>query len=95
MGDYDNAGSCRYALPDYWTIGEVYERLTEDVCGDDEAHIIDSLIEIYTSWLDGAISDYNTDFYYQPRDYIHECYREGGSLPIIRRALMILISFFN
>ena len=69
-GTFDNVASCRYDVPDYWTIGEVYERLIEDVSGDDEGHIIDGLIEVYTS--------YNTDFYYQSRQYIHECYKEGA-----------------
>lgn len=76
-GHFDNVAACRYTVPDYWTIGEVYERLIEDVCGDDEAHIVDCLIKVYTSWIDEAISDYNTDFYYQSRDYIHECFKEG------------------
>ncbi len=26
-GNYDNVKSCKYKVPDYWTIGEVYERL--------------------------------------------------------------------
>lgn len=56
-GNFDNVTDCRYMLPDYWTIGEVY-----------------------TSWIDGAISNYNTDFYYQSRDYIYECYKEGRVL---------------
>ncbi len=34
-------------------------------------------MEVYTSWIDEVISNYNTDFYYQSRDYIFECYREG------------------
>lgn len=76
-GDFDNVASCRYTLPDYWTIGEVYERLIEDVTGEDEERVIECLIEVYTSWIDDAISNYNTDFYYQPRDYIYECYKEG------------------
>lgn len=76
-GDFDNVASCRYTLPDYWTIGEVYERLIEDVTGEDEERIIDCLIEVYTSWIDDAISNYNSDFYYQSRDYIYECYKEG------------------
>ena len=37
----------------------------------------DGIWEIYHSWIDGQISDYNTDFYYQPRDYIAECYKAG------------------
>lgn len=76
-GTFDNVASCRYEVPDYWTIGEVYERLIEDISGDDEAHIVARLMEVYTSWISDAISNYNTDFYYQSRDYICECYREG------------------
>ena len=29
-GEFDNVGECRYRVPDYWTIGEVYERVIED-----------------------------------------------------------------
>ena len=76
-GDFDNVAACRYTVPDYWTIGEVYERLIEDVCGDDEEHIVERLVEVYTSWIDDAISNYNTDFYYQSREYIYVCYQEG------------------
>ena len=75
--DFDNVAACRYHVPDYWTIGEVYERLKEDISGDSEEYIIDRLIEVYTSWMDDAISNYNTDFYYQSREYICECYWEG------------------
>lgn len=76
-GIFDNVASCRYIVPDYWTIGEVYERLIEDISGDDTEHIVDRLVDVYTSWIDNAISNYNTDFYYQSREYIYECYREG------------------
>ena len=74
---FDNVAACRYTVPDYWTIGEVYERLIEDVSGDDTEHIIDRLMEVYTSWIDAVISNYNTDFYYQSREYIYTCYLEG------------------
>lgn len=76
-GSFDNVAACRYTVPDHWSIGEVYERLIEDVSGDKEETLINCLIEVYTSWIDDAISNYNTDFYYQSRDYIKECYREG------------------
>lgn len=79
-GNFDNVADCRYTVPDYWTIGEVYERLIEDVCGDDSDHVTEHLVEVYTSWIDRAISNYNSDFYYQSRDYIFECYREGKVL---------------
>lgn len=76
-GDFDNVASCRYAVPDYWTIGEVYERLIEDLSGNREEEVLKNLMEVYTSWIDGVISNYNSDFYYQSREYILECYREG------------------
>ena len=76
-GSFDNVAACRYQVPDYWTIGEVYERLIEDVSGDREESLVERLIEVYTSWIDDAISNYNSDFYYQSRDYIRECYLEG------------------
>ncbi len=74
---FDNVAACRYDVPDYWIIGEVYERLIEDISGDDTEHIVERLMEVYTSWIDDVISNYNTDFYYQSREYICECYREG------------------
>ena len=76
-GDFDNVSACRYNVPDYWTIGEVYERLIEDISGDDEASVVNHLMEVYTSWINDVISNYNTDFYYQSRDSIYECYTEG------------------
>lgn len=73
-GDFDNVADCKYTVPDYWAIGAVYERLIEDVSDDITA---EAIITVYTSWISNAISNYNTDFFYQPRDYIRECYLEG------------------
>jgi hypothetical protein len=74
---FDNVAKCRYEVPDYWTIGEVYERLIEDVSEYSDKTIEELIVEIYSSWLDDVISNYNTDFYYQSREYIRECYIEG------------------
>ena len=76
VGTFDNVAKAKYEVPDYWTIGEVYERLIEDIAKD-EADVIDSLFDVYNSWISDAISNYNTDFYYQSREYIHCCYVEG------------------
>lgn len=76
-GTFDNVCMCKYEVPDYWTIGEVYERLIEDVMEDDVIH---TLIEVYDSWIDAVISNYNSDFYYQSREYISKCYIEGKIL---------------
>ena len=73
-GSYDNVSEAKYRVPDYWDIGEVYARLIEDVSGEDK---IETMKEVYASEIGDAISNYNTDFYYQPRDYIRECYLAG------------------
>ena len=77
VDSFDNIEKCRYEVPDYWTIGEVYERLIEDIFENSESSIIECIIEVYSSWISDAISNYNTDFYYQSREYISECYQEG------------------
>lgn len=74
IGTFDNVAKCKYEVPDYWTIGEVYERLIEDVMQD---NVIDTLFQVYLSWISDSISNYNSDFFYQPRDYIRECYLAG------------------
>lgn len=77
-GDYDNVAQARYLVPDVWTIGKVYSRLIEDVLEDDNA--VKTLLNVYSSWIEGKISDYNSSFYYQPRDYVAECFRQGKVL---------------
>ena len=77
VGTYDNLEKAKYEIPDYWTIGEVYERLIEDVAEDNTEAIVDTIMVVYDSWISDSISNYNTDFYYQSREYIHQCYAEG------------------
>jgi hypothetical protein len=54
MEDYDNVAACRYEVPDYWTICEVFERLVEDVTRGD---VLATLHEVYGSWMCNAISN--------------------------------------
>ena len=46
-GNFDNVMECRYRIPDYWDIGEVYERLIEDSYEDSD--ILEGLWEVYHS----------------------------------------------
>ncbi|MCI6019827.1 MAG: hypothetical protein MRZ59_13410 [Clostridiales bacterium] len=78
QGTFDNVEMCIYEVPDYWIMGEVYERLIEDTAEDDT--IVETLMEVYQSWIDDYLSDYNIAVYYQPREYIAECYKEGTIL---------------
>ncbi|MDD6763596.1 MAG: hypothetical protein PUD92_08245 [Clostridiales bacterium] len=35
---------------------------------------IETLFEVYSSWISDSISNYNSDFFYHSMDYIRECY---------------------
>lgn len=73
--DFDNVASSRYSVPSVWTMGKVYARLIEDVSEED--NVVETLINVYRSWIDDELSNYNSAFYFQPRDYVAECYRQG------------------
>ena len=77
-GSFDNVASCKYSVPDYWDIGEVFERLIEDCYSEDET--LSGIRRVYDSWMADKILDFNSDLYYQSRDYIKECYRAGSIL---------------
>ena len=71
-GTFDNISTCRFTVPDYWDMGDVYSRLITDVGGADR---IASLIEVYHSELSEEIQDFNSALYYQSRGYLAASYR--------------------
>ena len=75
VGSYDNISKCKYTVPDYWDIGEVFARLIEDCY--EENDVITGIKEVYQSWLTEKILNFNSDLYYQSRDYIAACFKEG------------------
>lgn len=77
QGNFSNIAKCMYTVPTHWDIGKVYQRLIEDVAKEEDAEVIDGLMNVYASWISDAISNYNSDFYYQNREYIFACYDEG------------------
>ena len=77
-GTYDVTEKAKYTIPDYWDIGEVFERLIEDTCG--EISPVQGIKEVYSSWITEKILNFNSDLYYQSRDYLAECYRAGEIL---------------
>lgn len=79
-GRFDNVKDCLYTVPDTWTIGKVYARLIEDVS--DEHNIIEKFYEVYTSWIDDALSNYHAATYYQQREYIAESFLERSPIDI-------------
>lgn len=78
LGSFDNVANCKYAVPDYWDIGDVFARLVEDNFAEKDS--ISGIKKIFTSWLASKISNYNSDLFYQPREYIDACYKSGEIL---------------
>jgi len=77
-GNYDNLSKYKYTIPDYWDIGEVFARLIED-CYEEE-NVIKGIKEVYASWMSEKILNFNSDLYYQSREYLAVCYKEGKLL---------------
>ncbi len=77
-GNYDNLSKYKYTIPDYWDIGEVFARLIED-CYEEE-NVIKGIKEVYASWMAEKILNFNSDLYYQSREYLAVCCREGEIL---------------
>ena len=93
VGNFDNVADCKYEVPDYWTIGKVFARLIEDVTSGDA---VETLIEVYSSPICDAISNFNSDFFYQPRGFIKEYYlEECKSRPAKRKTPALRFSGFT
>ena len=67
------------SMPKYTKIGKAYANLIEKICLKEE-NLINTLIEIYNSWITEYIEDYDSDFYYLPVDYQKCCYEENKIL---------------
>ena len=74
-GQYDVIAKAKYRIPDCWDIGEVFQRLIEDTF--DDENVIEGIRDIFSSWISERILNFNSDMYYQSREYIAECYRAG------------------
>lgn len=75
-GYFDNIVVCEKAdlrVLSYWNIGRVYMDLILRL----EGEIIDSLIEVYNSYIGKCIDDYNIGFYYCTPKCIYESYKAG------------------
>jgi hypothetical protein len=79
IGKFDNIDECEKAnlrVPLFWDIGRVYMDLILRLKGE----IIDTLIEVYNSYIAKCIDDYNIGFYYCTPECIYESYKAGEML---------------
>jgi hypothetical protein len=79
-GIFDNISNAKYSIPTYWDIGKVYKRLIIDVNRKDNKSLIDTLSEVYNSWLSRKIEDFNSSIYYESPEYLFQSYLKGESL---------------
>ena len=77
IGTYDKISRCKYKIPTYWEIGEIYARLIINV---NKEGIIDTLFEVYNSWIEEIMDNYNSSFYYESPEYHLACYEDGKVL---------------
>lgn len=74
-GNYDTISTCKYTVPTFMSIGKDYMRLIEDV--QENNNIIDTIYNVFTSFISEEISDFNTSTYYSSREYLKESYKAG------------------
>ncbi|MBF0648744.1 hypothetical protein IR083_07920 [Dysgonomonas sp. GY75] len=80
IGVFDNVADGKYSIPTYWDIGKVYKRLIVDICDKQDKKPIETLIEVYNTWLSRKIEDFNSSLYYESPEYLYESYLKGEAL---------------
>lgn len=79
VGDYHCDKDCieyDFELTSIWAIGAVFARLIEDIGGDP----IETLIEVYNSYIGKCINNYMYGFYTSSPQVIYESYKVGKML---------------
>ena len=80
IGGFDNITDCIYDVPNYFDIGKVYGRLIIQISIERKENLIDTLMEVYNSWISDELDDYNSNMYQESPSYIYYSYLEGYPL---------------
>ncbi len=73
-GVFDNILNAKYLIPTHWDIGKVYKRLIIGFSKKENKPVIETLIEVYNSWLSRKIEDFNSSVYYESPEYLFQSY---------------------
>lgn len=77
-GNYDNTISSMYEIPSFWTVGNIFETLIQDIHKEEpDKDFITIYVEILNSWIGPALIDFNDSLFFHDSSYIHECYKKG------------------
>lgn len=80
-GSFDNVSASLYSIPTIWDIGKVYKRLIVEIMKyRNNNNPIQTLVEVYNSWISRKIEDLNSSMYYENPDYIFQSYLMGDVL---------------
>ena len=79
-GNYDNVAEAEDNVPTHWDIGKVMQRLVREVSEKSGKNVIDTLIEVYNSWIIPKINNYNSSMYYENTSYQYASYLAGRAL---------------
>ena len=77
---FDNITTAKYAIPTHWDIGKVYKRLIIDISTKQNKAMMDTLTEVYNSWISRKIEDFNSSVYYESPQYLYASYLAGDVL---------------
>lgn len=73
-GTFDTISNCKEKVPSFISIAGDYKRLIMNVNNGD---IIETLYNVFTSFISDEISNFDSDLYYQNDSYLMECYKAG------------------
>lgn len=79
-GIFDYKKDYIYKIPSSFDIGRVYQRLILGVAQEKKQDYIQTLFEVFNSWIIDKLDNFNSDLYYLNPDYIFACYLEGKIL---------------
>jgi hypothetical protein len=79
-GLFDNIENAKYSIPTHWDIGKVYKRLIIEINKKEDKPLIDTLSNVYNSWLSRKIEDFNSSIYYESPEYLFQSYLKGENL---------------
>ena len=74
-GEFDTVSDCRYTVPSVTAIGRVYQQLVLSVS--DIEHAAQGILDVFSSFISDAISDFNSSVYYSNPDYLLCSYQDG------------------
>lgn len=67
-GMFDTVNECRYEVPSVTSIGMLYQELVLAIMPEEDA--AQGIIDIFSSFITGEISDFNSNVYYTNPDYL-------------------------